>query len=842
MTIVASPEVVSAHKLLQLPSTFAWNFDPGHLSAIGCIGDIDGDGQDEFIVNTVQATSSVACLSVVSYVELSTLDPGWSHLQEPRLVVQWSSTAGIPDWAYPPSAAPQSCSNFSYWSADVDGDGMQEIVAFFPGYTGASASLGVLKWANNDLRCVWQTMGVVPGTPGPQPNNCPLAAGLQLYPVHGPAGEGGDRLLLVQPVPGMGTVVGILEWNAEGLRCVWRSIGSIPGTGTVPAWMLSAVDQLAVADVDGDKQDELLLLVPSCINKATQPNPAMAVAKWTHGALQVIWHVSSEAGNAPDYVTQSASLIVADLDGTGVAKIIVPLAEYKGMVVAEWMDTPTLNVLWRCGLSVPGIQGVPDWEVNAGGFFGASDAFYVANMDGTGDALFIIQATYGSGAGVLKWQNGGLCCVWQGTADGWSLSFFNQHYRAHLSGSYESILAFAPGAAIGLLTWSPGNLNCLYQSQYCVPGWNISFLAGSPAMPFTPFTGTQFQLYQQICESLTPPAFGADGQSGDIRYQYGNLTNADTFAGWATQIKDMTPLPDYSQEDWEAVAPVISSEVGWVGTMYGFSQDMVGLALAINVQQDSDLNHCFGNLTLDPVTSTAPVPYWTGAVIDAALWGLAAAPLGPVIQAGLAVAASLFGSFVGQPSSGDQPTTVVQYQDFKSTVDTLFRDALSGAYLDLQALVTDPVKLRVTGRLVEGPWYWGIADNATVATNGTNPNRIMFYQMLMAAEFSVFVWTNVTENYPAHRWVDWYGGHETTVIQAPSWAWWSIPNADGTYTVCLLAQGTIGEGGQGVDLVAFPIQALMTDLFTNLQVQPADIAFRRFGWDKISNPPSGDAW
>ena len=48
--------------------------------------------------------------------------------------------------------------------------------------------------------------------------------------------------------------------------------------------------------------------------------------------------------------------------------------------------------------------------------------------------------------------------------------------------------------------------------------------------------------------------------------------------------------------------------------------------------------------------------------------------------------------------------------------------------------------------------------------------------------------------------------------------------------------------GQGVNLVAFPIQALMTDLFTNLQVQPADMTFQRFGWDKIQNPPNGDAW
>mgnify|MGYP002151913887 CR=1 FL=1 len=126
MRTVASPEAIADHKLLQLPPTFAWNFDPGHLSTIGCCGDIDGDGEDECIVSTVQATSSVACLSVVSYVEMSKLDPGWSHVQQQRLVVQWSSTAGIPNWVYPPSAAPQSCSNFSFWSADVDGDGLDD--------------------------------------------------------------------------------------------------------------------------------------------------------------------------------------------------------------------------------------------------------------------------------------------------------------------------------------------------------------------------------------------------------------------------------------------------------------------------------------------------------------------------------------------------------------------------------------------------------------------------------------------------------------------------------------------------------------------------------------------
>ncbi len=830
----------SDYKLLELPPTFAWNFDPGHLSTIGCCGDFDGDGLDEFIVSTVQPTSPVACISLISCLQLHDLDPGWGQTQQAILVVQWSSTAGIPNWTYPPSAPPQSCANFSFWSADVDGDGIQEIIAFFPGYTGASPSLGVLKWSNNNLRCVWQAMGVIPGVPGTQ--SCPLAAGLQVYPIHGSGGKDGDRLLFVQPVSGVGILVGMLQWNAGGLSCLWSNNGSIPGAGHASAWTLSTLDQLAVADVDGDMQDELVLLAPSYANKVNQPNPAMAVAKWSGGALQVIWHVSSAAGNAPDYVTQSACVLVADLDGTGVAKVIVPMADYKGMVVTEWTDSATLNVMWQCGLTVPGIDGVQNWEVNAGGFFGVSDAFYVANLDGTGDALFIVEATSGSGAGVLKWQNGSLYCVWQGTANNWGISYFNKHVPVTLSGSHESILAFAPGSSIGLLTWSPGNLDCSYQAQNCVPGWNLNFLAGLPATPFTPFTGTELQLYQEICESLTPPALGADGQSGDIRYQYANLTNAYTFAGWATQIKDMMPYSGYTQEDWDAVAPIIAAEAGWVGTMYGFSADMAGLAQAINIQQDLDLLRCLSNLTLDPVTSTAPVPYWAGAVIDAALWGLAAVPLGPEIQVGLAVAASLFGSFVGQPTSGGQPTSVVQYQAFKTTVDTLFRDALSGTYLDLQSVVTDPVKLQIAGRLAEGPWYWGITDNTTVAANGTNPNRVMFYQMLIPAQFALFVWTNSQESYPVHRWLDFSGGHAQTAIDAPSWAYWSFPNADGTYTVALLAQGTLDEGAQGINLVAYPIQSLMTDLLTNLQVQPADIVAQRFGWDKITLATTNDEW
>ncbi len=840
MTTVTSPEALSTHKLLQLPATFAWSFDPGHVSTIGCSGDIDGDGRDEFIVSSAQATSAVSCLSVLSYVQPNELDPGWSGNQQPMLVVQWSSNAGIPNWVYPPSAPVQSCCDFAFWSADVDGDGIQEIIAFFPGYTGASASLGVLKWDGHGLSCVWQTFGVIPGIQGT--HSCPLAPGLQLYPMHHPAGQGGDRILFVQPVSGLGTFIGLMEWNAGAFSSLWLNNGSIPGAGSVPAWTLGAVDQLAVADLDGDQQDELILLVPSYVDKVNQLNPALAVAKWSGGALSVIWHVSSSAGNAPDYVTRSAGLLVADWDRTGVPKVIIPLAEYKGMVIAEWTASAALSVIWQCGLSVPGIDGVQDWEVNAGGFFGASDAFYVANLDGTGDALFIVQATSGGGAGVLKWQNGGLYCVWQGGADGWGLSFFNQHYPAHMGGSGATILAFAPGASLGLLAWSPGTLTCLTQSQYCVPGWNLNFLTGLPATPFTPFTGTQLQIYRQMCENLTPPALGGDYQTGDIRYQYANLTNADTFSGWATQIKDMSPLPGYTQEDWDAVALTISAEAGWVGTMYGFSADMAGLALAINIQQDEDLNHCFGKLTLDPVTSPAPISYWAGAVIDAALWGLAAAPLGPVAQVGLAVAASLFGSFVGQPSSGGPPTTVVEYRNFKTTVDTLFSAALTGTYLDLQAVVTDPVKLRLAGRLAEGPWYWGITDNTAVAAHGTSPNRIMFYQMLMAVEFSLFVWTNSKENYPMHRWLDWSGGHEATLIDAPSWAYWSIPNADGTYTVALLAQGTLDEGGQGINLVAYPIQDLMTDLFTNLQVQPTDLALQRVGWDKIPMAPTNDAW
>lgn len=835
MSLTKASEPISGNKLLQLPATFAWKFDPGYVSAIECSGDIDGDGRDEFIVSTVQETSAVACISVVSHLQPSDLDPGWSQLQQPMLVVQWSSPTGIPNWTYPPAAPPQSCSNFSFYSADLDGDGIQEIIAFFPGFSGAPASLGVLKWSKNSLNCVWQTIGSIPGSGGSQPWY--LGGELQVYTAHNLDGQGADMLLVVQT----GLTVGVLKWNAGALSCLWKAEGSIAGLGGFPRWTFTAIDQFYCADVDGDKRAEIVILAPSYANNTGQPNPAMAVLRWFDDALHVIWQVSSAAGNAPPYVANSQQVFVGDLDGTGTIKLIVLMTAFKGMAVLEWQND-SLNCIWQCGWLVPGAFGVQDWAINPGSSLGRSDSFYLANLDATGDALFIVQAASEGIGAVLKWQNGGIFCVWQGVPNGWSLSIYHEHYPARLGSPGDSILAFAPGGSIGLITWSQGNLDCTFQSRYYVPMWNLSFLVGLPPTPFTAFSGTQLQLYQQICEDLAPQALGSDGETGDIRYQYANLTNAEMFSGWATQIKDMTPIQGYSQADWDAVALTISAEAGWVGIMYGFSVDMTGLALAINIKQDQDLNHCFGNLTLDPFTATNPLPYWAGAVIDAALWGLAATPLGIAAQVGLAVAASLFGSFTGQPSSGDQPTTVVEYRDFKTTVDALFSDALSGTFLDLQSVVTDPVKLRVAGRLAEGAWYWGITDNTTVAANGTNQNRIMFYQMLMAVEFSLFVWVNSEYNYPVHRWLDGQNAREMTQIDAPSHAYWSIPNTDGTYTVSLLAQGTIDEGGAGVKLVAFPIQELMTDLFTNLLVQPSDITFQRFGWDKIANPPNNDMW
>ena len=837
---------MSSSKLLDLPATFAWKFDPGHPASVACTADIDGDGRDELIVTTAQEASAIACVSVVSYAQPGELDPGWSADDSPLLVVQWSAPAGIPNWQYPPAAPPQSCTNFTYVAADVDNDGRQEIIAFFPGYSGASPSLGVLKWSAGNLNCLFQATGSVPGSDGS--NAWTLAAGLQVYAVHNLDGTGGDLLLLVQP----GAAVGVLKWSAGALTCVWQASGSIPGTGGAPAWALNGTEQFVSADVDNDKRNEVTILAPALVGETLEPNPAMGLLKWANGSLNVIWQVSAAAGNNPGFVATNQQTFALDVDGSGTIRLVVLGA--LALAVVEWQQG-TFNAIWQCSMTVPGAKGVQDWTLNTGGFMNIPpDNVYVADLDGSGDGLFIVAASsaltdrdarvvppQAPAGGYLKWQNSGMFCVWQGNAKGWGLGPGNQLFPARMGTTWDSLFAYAPGDSVGILTWSASShLACTYQVQYCVPAWNLNFILGLPSTPFTPFTGTQLALYQQISSSLTPPALGRDHVTGDIRYQYGNLTNSETFSGWATQIKDMTPISGYSQADWDAVAPVISAEAGWVGTMYGFSSDMTGFAQAVFLQQDADLAHDMANMTLDPYSAPNPVPYWVGAVVDAALWGLAAIPGGFIFQASMAVAASLFGSYISEPSSGPTPPKTVQYYQFKAAVDSFFSQALSGTSLDLQTVVTDPVKLAVCGRLAEGAWYWGIEDNTTVAANGQNPNRIMLYQMLMAAQFSLFVWTKSPTIYPTHRWLDFQNNCEVEVIDAPIWAYWSIPNSDGTFTVSLLAQGTIDEGGGGVNLVAFPVEALMTDLFTNLQVLPADITFQRFGWDKIPNPPNTD--
>jgi hypothetical protein len=196
-------------------------------------------------------------------------------------------------------------------------------------------------------------------------------------------------------------------------------------------------------------------------------------------------------------------------------------------------------------------------------------------------------------------------------------------------------------------------------------------------------------------------------------------------------------MTQYEIPDLIAVLTPIQAALVGVLQAYGFLNNMTGtvsLLNSVSYQQDKDLGKVLGNMVVEPTDST--VGYWSGQIVDAVLWGVAAAPLGPAGQVVGAMAASLFGSLLASQSIS--PPGPLSYSEFKSTiVDQDYADATKAVAAVYQSLSTDPVKLSLLAPLIENVWPWTATMAQTVADATSDYNRIFFYQLLMPKVFVI---------------------------------------------------------------------------------------------------------
>jgi hypothetical protein len=199
--------------------------------------DLDGDGQAEiFVYNNGTITSADDMGTWVLKWLDGALRPVW--IGGPQLTGQgWDWYRSNLDWLY---------------VADINGDGRQEVIILNNGFSGSvilAPATCVLQWLDGALQPIWVSASTLTG-PGGDWNVGPDDG---LIPVD----VDGDRQHENLIQKGADWSGGVLKWQDGALRPVW--IGGPQLTGPGGSWSWDFNDSLPVADVDGDGQAEIII-------------------------------------------------------------------------------------------------------------------------------------------------------------------------------------------------------------------------------------------------------------------------------------------------------------------------------------------------------------------------------------------------------------------------------------------------------------------------------------------------------------------------------------------------------------------------------------------------------
>jgi hypothetical protein len=355
-------------------------------------------------------------------------------------------------------------------------------------------------------------------------------------------------------------------------------------------------------------------------------------------------------------------------------------------------------------------------------------------------------------------------------------------------------------------------------STSAIPDWNLNLVLAAPSRPFAAFSGDRLKLYNQFSNSVYPDS------DGDIRSEYTNTDIPDgSFTSFGLSIagQKWTSGSPYSEADWTAVQTVLAEELQAVAPVRGMFGNMNDLAGKLRVQQDGDLAYCVSRADKTIPDNNSGVEFWTGQIIDAAIWGAGVIPEAKAVQVGIAVTASLFGSLLG--SGGGTPESA-SYSDFKTTVDHAYLAATEQNGMNELTVLEDAAKLSVTSQAASQAWSWKPTDSTDIAQSSQNANRIAFYQVVLPVKFQIVVFANNPTSWP-------YGIAKS---DAP-WSYWSEAAGNGLYNVYLLCYP-----GTTFYPYYFPTQELMTDLLSTLKVPP-DLLFKgQYGWKLIPRKSADD--
>lgn len=243
-----------------------WNV--GWTDQLYC-ADLDGDGQVEILIFN-PGQNNPRRIGVLKWNSSSN-----------QLDALWIASGTISNGGWNLSAQDQ------FYSADLDGDGIDEIIGFkpqtdtekFPCY------IGVFKWNSSsvELELVWVKSGDIS-------NGWWNFSTIDQFYFGDINGDKADEIICYKPqsdTPQYPCYIGVFKWNSSSseLEVVWTASGDISNGW----WNFSTTDTFFCADIDGDQKAEVMAFKQGdpCNNYHQYPC-YLGIFGWDGSALEVL--------------------------------------------------------------------------------------------------------------------------------------------------------------------------------------------------------------------------------------------------------------------------------------------------------------------------------------------------------------------------------------------------------------------------------------------------------------------------------------------------------------------------------------------------------------------------
>jgi hypothetical protein len=841
-------------KYLSLPASRPWPSIAGTRFFERVMCDIDRDGRDEVVAFVPDASGLLpGSLGILSYFDSRAMATEWADAPQPQQLLAQSVLSDVtPDGA--------TCWQGRFRDKEhvdllvFDGDGVLSLWTWTGDYTDSDAS--------PMLTNVWRSVGDIVN--GETDAGAWRLDFTNRFYVGDFDGDGVDEILAFDPLSlfTRASTLGLLKWSTAGqaLQTTWMAAGAVPGAGTQGSWTLAPADSFYVGDVDSDGKAEII-----AFDRAS----TMAVIRWTDKGLALFWstyeYVYSNTGGSDWRLNGADWFHIADICGDGQNEIIAfSAAPFSGALGAIRWDGTDLRMI---GMSAPsGVLYESRNPEKTGWILNESQLNYVGAFKKGGRAVIVTTQSnplfadaYGA-IGVLSWSAAKKSFTVDYAVTG---ALINPENGASWPSVRDTTFAFADicgdgvvelvvqsdsAAGMGLMKWDGCELTPIWSwftpqdSSASTPaplaGWGVNVVADAPATAFTPFEpAVREEIYEKASLSVT------DGVTRCLRSTYTNSNDSYILGSWAgtfcTALSDLNNvegrsnywdwMKDYSIGDLNAVLGTLYAETYGASTIQAFWSNMtVNLIGAMQSQQNSDLDTVWQNVT-QSITADSGADYWTGQIADALLWGIAAIPLDdPTVEPVVgAIVASLFGSLMG--SFGSASADNLSVTELQKVVTANAQAATTALDASMTALLTDPIKLVMAGRLLADRWNFSPAVGDAIAAATTNINRLFFYQMSMPAFFEISTWSNISGTSPFYYSGTPWGPVEEP-IEPPAWATWhedAGQENSGLYNVFLITtRGSI----IGLGEISYPVGDLMSDLFNTIGVGEAAFWNGWNGW------------